>query len=105
MAERINEQQFQEKILAGEGVKIAEFYSDTCIPCKRMAPLLAELEEAHNIYVGKINVAFDKALAEQWKVKSSPTLLFFKNGNQVERVTGAAVKKQQLEEIIKKYQK
>ena len=46
MAERINQDNFDTKILQAEGVAVADFYSDSCVPCKRISPLLAELEEA-----------------------------------------------------------
>lgn len=81
MAEKIQKDQFQEKFLMGEGLKVAEFYSDTCIPCKKMAPILAELEEKYKeVYIGKINGAYETELVQEYKVKSSPTFLFFKNG-------------------------
>lgn len=103
MAERINETNFKEKILTGPGLKIAEFYSDSCIPCKMMAPVLAELEETYpELYIGKLNAAYEQNLAEAYGVRSSPTLLFFKDGKEAGRVTGA-VKKAQLDEMIHNY--
>ena len=69
MAERISQDNFDTKILQAEGVAVADFYSDSCVPCKRISPLLAELEEAHeNVYVGKVNVAYDTELAEKYEV-------------------------------------
>ena len=83
MAERINQDNFDTKILQAEGVAVADFYSDSCVPCKRISPLLAELEEAHeNVYVGKVNVAYDTELAEKHEVASTPTLIFFRNGTE-----------------------
>ena len=63
MAERISQDNFDTKILQAEGVAVADFYSDSCVPCKRISPLLADLEEAHdNVYVGKVNIAYDRDL-------------------------------------------
>ena len=42
MAERINQDNFDTKILQAEGVAVADFYSDSCVPCKRISPLLAD---------------------------------------------------------------
>ncbi len=100
MAERINQDNFDTKIFQAEGVAVADFYSDSCVPCKRISPLLAELEEAHeNVHVGKVNVAYDTELAEKYEVASTPTLIFFKNGAEVKRLHGV-VKKAELEEAV-----
>lgn len=102
MAERISQDSFEEKILKTEGVAIADFYSDSCTPCKRISPLLADLEESReDVYVGKVNIAYDRELAEKYEVTSTPTLIFFKNGAEVERLHGV-VKRAQLEEAADK---
>ena len=100
MAERISQDNFDTKILQAEGVAVADFYSDSCVPCKRISPLLADLEETHdNVYVGKVNIAYDRDLAEKYEVASTPTLIFFKNGAEVKRLHGV-VKKAELEEAV-----
>ena len=43
MAERLNKDSFQEKVLNASGLAIADFYSDSCIPCKKLSPILAAL--------------------------------------------------------------
>ena len=53
MAARINEQQFEEKVLKADKPVLVDFYSDTCIPCKRMAGVLGEIEDD---YDGKLDV-------------------------------------------------
>lgn len=67
-------------MLEAEGLVLADFYSDSCIPCKRLSPVLAELEEAYGdaLKVAKININFDLPLAEQYEVQAVPTLIFFK---------------------------
>ena len=86
-------------MLEAEGLVLADFYSDSCIPCKRLSPVLAELEEAYGdaLKVAKIN--FDLPLAEQYEVQAVPTLIFFKNGAEQDRRRGL-VKKAELQEII-----
>ena len=91
MAERISQDNFDTKILQAEGVAVADFYSDSCVPCKRISPLLADLE--------KVNIAYDRDLAEKYQVASTPTLIFFKNGAEVKRLHGV-VKKAELEEAV-----
>ena len=100
MAVRVTEDNFNSEVIEANGIVIVDFYSDSCVPCKRISPLLADLEETHeNVYVGKVNVAYDTELAEKYEVASTPTLIFFKNGAEVKRLHGV-VKKADLEETV-----
>ena len=88
-------------MLEAKGLVLADFYSDSCVPCKRLSPVLAELEEAYGdaLKVVKINIHFDLPLAEQYEVQAAPTLIFFQNGAEKDRRKGL-VKKAELMEII-----
>ena len=103
MAERLNSETFKEKAFQPGKLTLIDFYSDSCVPCKRMVPVFAKLEEKYGdqIYIGKINVAYEQNLVEEYKVMSAPTLIFLKDGKQIERLTGAK-KAAELEEIIDK---
>lgn len=102
MAERLNREDFPAKVLESDRLSLVDFYSDSCIPCKKMSPVLAELEETfgERLFVGKVNIAWEKELTEQYQVMSAPTFLFFRDGAVVKKVTGA-VKKAELEAVIK----
>ena len=97
MALRVSAESFPQEVLEHEGVVLVEFYSDSCVPCKRMSPLLAELENtyADQLKVVKVNINFDAELVEQYEVQAAPTLVFFQNGKEVSRLRGA-VKKDEL---------
>lgn len=88
-------------MLEAKGLVLADFYSDSCVPCKRLSPVLAELEEAYGdaLKVVRININFDLPLAEQYEVQAAPTLIFFQNGAEKDRRKGL-VKKAELMEII-----
>ncbi|WP_294407440.1 thioredoxin domain-containing protein [uncultured Ruminococcus sp.] len=103
MAVRANTQTIKAEISEKDKLVIADFYSDSCIPCKRMSPLLAETEESdpENIKLVKLNINFDAEAAAEYGVTSVPTLIFFRNGEEKARLTGA-VKKAQLAETINK---
>ena len=84
----ITEDDFDEMIASG--VVIVDFYADWCGPCKMMAPIF---EEAQNEYDGKavlvkINVDENKNVAMKHRIMSIPTLLFFKDGQMTDRVSG-----------------
>lgn len=101
MAVRVNVENFHDEVLNADGIVLADFYSDSCVPCKRMSPLLAEIEETYpeNFKLVKININFDAELAEKYGVQAAPTLIFFKNGEEKARLRGT-VKKSEIMEII-----
>ena len=102
MAERVSQSDFDEKVLGFKGIALVDFYSDTCVPCKRMVPILTQIESEYpeGLFVAKVNVAYDGELVEKYGVSASPTFVFFKNGEEIERIVGA-VKKETIEDVIK----
>ena len=101
MLQSINNDNFESEALNSNVPVLLEFYSDSCIPCKRMSPILAELEEEHtDIKVSKLNIKFGADTVRKYNVMSSPTIVFFKNGEEVNRIKGVA-KKADLEAVIK----
>ena len=101
MLQSINNDNFESEVLNSNVPVLLEFYSDSCIPCKRMSPILAELVEEHtDIKVSKLNIKFGADTARKYNVMSSPTIVFFKNGEEVNRIKGVA-KKADLEAVIK----
>ena len=101
MLQSITSDNFESEVLNSNIPVLLEFYSDSCIPCKRMSPILAELEEEHtDIKVSKLNIKFGADTARKYNVMSSPTIVFFKDGEEVNRIKGVA-KKADLEAIIK----
>lgn len=89
MAERLNKDNFEGAVKGSETV-LVDFYSDSCVPCKKLNPILGDIEDDHEdeIKVYKVNVNFDAELAEKYSVLSTPTLILFKNGEESERKSG-----------------
>ncbi len=102
MAKRVSGADFQAEVLDGALPVLVEFYSDSCIPCKQLSPILGGLEDDYEdqIKIVKVNVNFDADLAAKYEVAASPTILIFKNGEEVRRVRGV-VKRPVLETIVK----
>lgn len=99
MAVKSTNESFPQDI--AQGLVLADFYSDSCIPCKRMSPVLAELEEENpEVKLVKLNINFGAETAAKYEVTSVPTLVFFRDGSEVQRISGA-VRKAQIEEILK----
>ncbi len=100
MALRANGENFDKEVLGSELPVLVDFYSDSCIPCKMLAPVLSQIESEHSeIKVVKVNVNFDIELAERFEVQAAPTLIFFKNGEEKARHRGA-VRKDEIEALI-----
>lgn len=89
MAERLNKDNFESTVKA-EKLAIVDFYSDSCIPCKKLNPILGDLEDESEgkLKVYKVNVNFDSEIAEKFEVLSTPTLIQLKNGEEVDRKSG-----------------
>ncbi|MCM1518262.1 MAG: thioredoxin [Pseudoflavonifractor sp.] len=90
MALEFNDQTAKEAIESGKPVVI-DFWATWCGPCKRIAPIVEKLagEYEGSVVIGKYNVDDNTDLATEHRIMSIPTLLFFKNGNLEQRVSGA----------------
>lgn len=102
MPARIGEAEFSAEVIDSQVPVLVDFYSDSCIPCKRMSPILSQLETeyADSIKIVKVNTNFEKELVEKYSILAAPTLVLFKNGEEVSRIRGAA-KKDEIITLIK----
>lgn len=70
-------------------IKILDFYTDWCQPCKRIAPMLDDLTKRLSyVTIEKINVDENFKLADQYQIQNIPTLLFFKGDVLVDKIVG-----------------
>ena len=89
MSERLNKENFDSTIKS-TSLALVDFYSDSCIPCKKLNPVLGDLEDeaGEKIKLFKLNINFDFEVAEKYGIASSPTLILFKNGSEQDRKNG-----------------
>ena len=90
MAARISKDDLEEKAIKSKIPVIVDFYSDSCIACKMLAPVLGGIgyDYEDRITVYKVNTNFEQELAAQYGIMSIPTLILFKNGEAVDRKVG-----------------
>ena len=90
MAERIYSDDFQAKVLDSPVPVLVDFYSDSCIACKKLAPTLCDVEEDYEgkVNVFKVNTGYDTKLVQEYEILSNPTLILFKDGEAVDRQIG-----------------
>ncbi len=92
---------FDETIAASDTPVLVDFWAEWCGPCKMIAPTLAEIasEQKGKLAIGKLNVDDNPDTARRFDVMSIPTLLVFKDGQQVKRLVGAKGKGQLLQDL------
>jgi len=90
----LTEQNFDEVLVATEGLVMVDFWAEWCGPCRAIAPVLEDLAEASEgrVTLMKVNVDENPGLAARFEIRSIPTIVFFKEGAIVDRVIGAAPK-------------
>jgi thioredoxin 2 len=79
-------------VIGGTDVPVlVDFYADWCGPCKTMAPLLDDIAVARagELLVAKLDTDKDPALSARFGIRGIPTLILFREGNEVARSTGA----------------
>ena len=79
---------------------LIEFYSETCRPCKIMLPMAEKAAKEAGIPVSKYEIGKESEKAEEYRVKSVPTLILMSEGAEVRRLVGA-VSKNELENFLK----
>ncbi len=98
---KFNLENFEEEVLKSEIPVLVDFYAEWCGPCKMMGPVIEEIakELEGKVKVGKINVDENQDLAMKYNVMSIPTLIIFKNGEEVKQLVGFRDKNEILKEF------
>ena len=92
---------FEEAVLKADLPTIVDFWAVWCGPCKMIAPVLVEIGEEYDgqIQIAKLDVDHNNQSAFQYGVMSIPTLILFKDGQEVERLIGFMPKEKLLAKL------
>lgn len=93
MVLEITDNNFKELLEKNE-LLVVDFWAPWCGPCKMVGPIIEELANkyAGTVNIGKCNVDENSDLPAEYGIRNIPTVLFFKNGEIVEKQVGAAQK-------------
>lgn len=96
----LNESNFNTAVLEEKRLVLIDFWSPTCGPCRMLAPVLETLaKENASVVFLKCNVFENMNLASQLNISVVPTLIFYKDGNPILRLSGVQ-KQSKLQELI-----
>lgn len=91
--------------LTSEGKVVVDFYADWCGPCQMLKPVFAELSsEYDDVMFVKVNTEHEPGLAQEFEVRSIPTMVIMKDGQEVGRFSGfmpKAMLKQKIDQVLK----
>lgn len=98
----VSDETFEKEVLNSEKPVLIDFYASWCTPCKKLSPIIEEFAKEHDeIKVVKINVDKEEITITKYNIYAMPTLIFIKNGKEVDRSLGL-VDKTTIENMIKK---
>ena len=110
MAEHANittltDENFDAEVLDADEPVLVDFWATWCGPCRQIAPIIEDLADEFEgrAKIGKVDVDENPQVAQQFGIRSIPTLLFFKDGEVQEQLVGASGKKplkQKLEQLV-----
>ena len=96
MTIEVTDSNFDTVVLQSDKPVLVDFWAEWCGPCRVIGPLVKEISEEYGdkVVVTKLDVDSNPAVTNKFSIRNIPTVLFFKNGQVVDKVVGAVPKSQ-----------
>lgn len=90
----VNSSNFKEEVLDSTLPVLVDLWAPWCMPCRMIGPIVEQLAEENKdkLKVCKLNTDENQNIAAQYGIQGIPTLLFFKGGQEVDRLVGVSPK-------------
>lgn len=97
----VTDASFEADVLCSDKTVLVDFWAPWCSPCKMLAPILEEIANEHSnrLTVAKLDVDDNPATFEDYRVRSIPTMLVFRQGEVVQTIVGGKPKDTLLDEL------
>ncbi|PLW97820.1 MAG: thioredoxin [Marinilabiliales bacterium] len=101
MAIELTDGTFESLVLKSDKPVLVDFWAVWCGPCRMVGPIVQEIGEEYGdkAVVGKLDVDHNPETARNYGIRNIPTILFFKNGEVVDKQVGAVPKQKLVEKL------
>jgi thioredoxin 1 len=94
---KLTDENFENEVLNSDKVCLVDFYADWCGPCKMLSPIMDEISKDYDVY--KVNVDEESELTQSFGIMSIPCVIFFQNGEEINRLIGLHSKSEFMEKL------
>jgi len=103
MANNVTDSSFEEEVLKSDLPVVVDFWAEWCGPCRMLTPIIEEIskELQGKIKIFKMNIDENPNIPSEYGIRSIPTMMLFKNGEQIDTSIGVKPKNSLVEWINK----